>query len=40
LEDVRAWQARAREAVHPIVYLDAIHVKLRTAGGVQSQAVY
>jgi putative transposase len=40
LDDVRAWQARPLEAVYPIVYLDAIHVKLRTAGHVQSQAVY
>ena len=40
LEDVRAWQARPLEAVYPIVYLDAIHVKLRTAGHIQSQAVY
>jgi putative transposase len=40
LDDVRAWQARPLEAVYPIVYLDAIHVKLRMAGHVQSQAVY
>ncbi len=40
MEDVRAWQARALDPVYPIVYLDAIHVKLRTAGHVQSQAVY
>ena len=40
LEDVKAWQARPLEAVYPIVYLDALHVKLRTAGHVQSQAVY
>ncbi len=40
LEDVRAWQARPLDAVYPIVYLDAIHVKMRTAGHVESQAVY
>ena len=40
MEDVRAWQARGLDPVYPIVYLDAIHVKLRTAGHVQSQAVY
>jgi len=40
MEDVRAWQARALDPVYAIVYLDAIHVKLRTAGHVQSQAVY
>ena len=40
LEDVKAWQARPLEAVYPIVYLDAIHVKMRTSGHVQTQAVY
>jgi len=40
LEDVRAWQARGLDPVYPIVYLDAIHVKLRTGGHVQNQAVY
>ena len=30
LEDVKAWQARPLDAVYPIVYLDAIHVKMRT----------
>lgn len=40
LEDVQAWQARPLEAVYPIVYLDAIHLKLRTDGHVQTQAVY
>jgi len=40
LEDVRAWQARPLEEVYPIVYLDAIHVKLRVSGHVQNQAVY
>lgn len=40
LEDVKAWQNRGLEPVYPIVYLDAIHLKLRTEGHVQSQAVY
>ena len=40
LEDVKAWQSRPLEALYPIVYLDAIHVKMRTAGHVQTQAVY
>ena len=40
LEDVRAWQGRPLDAVYPIVYLDAIHVKLRASGHVQNQAVY
>jgi putative transposase len=40
LEDVRAWQSRPLEAVYPIVYLDAIHVKMRASGHIQTQAVY
>ena len=40
LEDVKAWQTRPLDAVYPIVYLDAIHLKLRTEGRVQNQAVY
>jgi putative transposase len=40
LEDVRAWQGRPLDACYPIVYLDAIHVKLRAGGHVQNQAVY
>ena len=35
LEDVKAWQARPLDGVYPVVYLDAIHVKLRTDGHVQ-----
>lgn len=40
LEDVKAWQSRALDPVYPIVYLDAIHLKLRSEGIVQTQAVY
>ena len=40
LDDVKAWQSRPLEPVYPIVYLDAIHVKMRTSGHVQTQAVY
>ncbi|MFH1311615.1 MAG: IS256 family transposase [Candidatus Eisenbacteria bacterium] len=40
LEEVTAWQSRALEAVYPIVYLDAIHLKLRQSGQVKNQAVY
>jgi len=40
LEDVKLWQSRPLDAVYPIVYLDAIHLKLRRDGHVQSQAVY
>ena len=40
LEDVQAWQSRPLEPVYPIVYLDAIHLKMRASGHVQTQAVY
>jgi putative transposase len=40
LEDVKAWQSRPLDAVYPVVYLDAIHVKMRSSGHVQNTAVY
>ena len=40
LDEVRAWQNRPLDAVWPIVYLDAIHLKIRTDGRVQNRAVY
>jgi putative transposase len=40
LEDVKTWQGRPLDAVYPIVYLDAIHLKLRRDGHVLVQAVY
>lgn len=40
LDEVKRWQNRPLDAVYPIVYLDAIHLKLRSSGQVQSQAVY
>lgn len=40
LEDVRAWQARPLDAFYPILYLDALHLKIRTSGYVQNCAVY
>ncbi len=40
LEEVRAWQSRPLASVYPIVYLDAIHVKMRSNRQVQTVAVY
>jgi transposase-like protein len=37
---VEAWQTRPLAAVYPIVYLDAIHLKLRRDGRVLNTAVY
>jgi putative transposase len=40
IEEVRAWQARPLDAVYPIVYLDALMVKMRDNGVVENRAVY
>jgi putative transposase len=40
LAEVKAWQNHTLDAVYPILYLDAIHVKIRTDGRVQTRAVY
>ena len=40
LDDVKAWQSRPLDSIYPIVYLDALHLKLRSSGHVQNQAVY
>lgn len=40
MDDVKEWQNRPLEAVYPIVYLDAIHLKLRSSGRVETRAVY
>lgn len=40
LEEVQGWQARPLDSVYPIVFLDAIHVKMRRNGHVENCAVY
>ncbi len=40
LDEVKTWQNRPLDAVWPVVYLDAIHLKIRTNGRVQNRAVY
>ncbi len=40
LDDVRAWQARPLDASYPILYMDAIHLRVRDGGTVQMRAVY
>src|SRR3982751_1031808 len=40
LEEVRAWQSRPLDPLYPIVYLDALMVKMRDNGVVQNRAVY
>jgi putative transposase len=40
LEDVREWQTRPLENVYPILFLDALIVKIRDAGAVRNLACY
>jgi putative transposase len=40
MDETKAWQARALEALYPIVYQDCIHVKTRDTGAVRAKAVY
>jgi putative transposase len=37
---VREWQMRPLDAVYPIVYLDAVRVKIRVEGLVQNRCIY
>jgi putative transposase len=40
MDDVKAWQNRPLNAVYPIVYLDALRVKARINGHVQTRVIY
>lgn len=40
LDEVRAWQSRPLDAVYPILYLDALQVKVKSQGRVTNKAIY
>ena len=40
LEEVKAWQGRPLDAVYPIVYLDALVIKVRDQGTVSNKSAY
>lgn len=40
IDEVRVWQDRQLDQMYPIVYLDALHVKIRDGGHVNNKAVY
>jgi putative transposase len=40
IDEVRQWQARPLEKLYPIVYLDALIVKIRDEGRVKNKAVH
>lgn len=39
MEELTAWQSRPLDSVHPVVFIDAIHVKIRD-GKVVNRPVY
>src|SRR5574337_531695 len=39
-DEVQQWQSRPLEAIYPIVYLDALFVKMRHEGRVENRAVH
>ncbi len=40
LEEVQEWQSRALERMYPVVFFDALRVKIRDEGTVRNKAVY
>jgi putative transposase len=40
VEELREWQSRPLDAVYPIIYIDALVVKVRTSGTVINRAAY
>jgi transposase-like protein len=40
IPDIKLWQNRPLEAVYPIVFLDAMHYKVRDEGKMTSRAIY
>ena len=40
LDEVRAWQGRPLDPVYPIVYLDALQLKVKSQGRVINKAIY
>lgn len=39
-EEVKGWQSRPLDAVYPVVYMDALYVKVRDNGQVQNRAIH
>jgi transposase-like protein len=40
LDEVQAWQSRPLDSVYPILYLDALQVKVKSQGSVRNKAIY
>jgi putative transposase len=40
IDEVRTWQSRPLDAIYPILYLDALQVKVKDQGRVSNKAIY
>ena len=40
IDDIKQWQSRTLESVYPLVWLDAIHYKVKDQGAIVTKAVY
>src|SRR5205085_8927077 len=40
IDEVRSWQSRPLDALYPILYLDALQVKVKDQGRVSNKAIY
>lgn len=40
MEDVKAWQVRPLEPMYPLVFMDALRVRIRDEGTVKNKAIY
>jgi len=40
LDEVRAWQSRPLDVLYPIVYLDALQVKIKSEGRIANKSIY
>ena len=40
LDEVREWQSRPLDPIYPVVFFDALRVKIRDEGAVKNKAVY
>jgi len=40
IDEVRSWQSRPLDALYPILYLDALQVKIKAEGRVSNKAIY
>jgi transposase-like protein len=40
LDEVREWQSRPLESIYPVVFFDALRVKIRDEGMVKNKAVF